>query len=60
MMDRLSRSRMAGDPPDVLITPRVGHISLLGFDRADEMIRLGRESVLREMDVLQEALAILA
>ncbi len=60
VMDRLSRSRMAGDPPDVLITPRVGHISLLGFDRADEMIRLGRESVLREMDVLQEALAILA
>ncbi len=60
VMDRLSRSRMAGDPPDVLITPRVGHISLLGFDRADEMIRLGREAVLREMDVLQEALAILA
>ncbi len=60
VMDRLSRSRMAGDPPDVLITPRVGHISLLGFDRADEMIRLGRESVLREMDVLQEAMAILA
>ncbi len=60
VMDRLSRSRMAGDPPDVLITPRVGHISLLGFDRADEMIRLGRESVLREMDVIQEALAVLS
>ena len=59
IMDRLSRSRMAGDPPDVLIAPRIGHIGLLDFDRADEMIRLGREAVLNATPLLDEALAIL-
>jgi NTE family protein len=59
VMDRLSRSRMAGDPPDVLISPRVGHISLLDFDKADEMVRLGREAVLLATPYLDEALAIL-
>jgi hypothetical protein len=42
MQDRLTRSRLAGDPPDVQITPRVGHISLLEFERAEELIREGR------------------
>jgi len=59
IMDRLGRSRMAGDPPDVLISPRIGHIGLLDFDRADEMIRLGRESVRQAAPYLDEALAIL-
>jgi NTE family protein len=59
VMDRLSRSRMAGDPPDVLISPRVGHVSLLDFDKADEMVRLGREAVLVATPYLDEALAIL-
>ncbi|MFZ1991107.1 MAG: patatin-like phospholipase family protein [Alphaproteobacteria bacterium] len=59
IMDRLSRSRMAGDPPDVLISPRIGHIGLLDFDKADEMIRLGREAVLNATPMLDEALAIL-
>ena len=59
IMDRLSRSRMAGDPPDVLINPRIGHIGLLDFDKADEMIRLGREAVLNATPMLDEALAIL-
>ena len=59
VMDRLSRSRMAGDPPDVLISPRCGHISLLDFDRADELVRLGRESVLYATPHLNEAMAIL-
>jgi NTE family protein len=44
VMDRVTRSRLAGDPPDVMITPQVGHIPLLDFDRADEMIRLGCEA----------------
>jgi NTE family protein len=59
IMDRLSRSRMAGDPPDVLIAPRVGHVGLLDFDKADEMVRLGREAVLVATPYLDEALAIL-
>ena len=42
MQDRLTRSRLAGDPPDVQITPRVGQIALLEFERAEELIRGGR------------------
>ncbi len=59
VMDRLARSRMAGDPPDILICPRTGHISLLGFDRADELIRLGDEAVTRELPAIREAMRVL-
>jgi NTE family protein len=59
VMDRLARSRMAGDPADVLVTPRVGHISLLDFDRAAESIALGEEAVEREANYIREAMAIL-
>ncbi len=33
MQDRLTRMRLAGDPPDVHITPRIGHIGWLDFHR---------------------------
>ncbi len=45
VLDRITRARLAGDPPDIQITPQVGDISLLDFDRADELIELGREAV---------------
>ena len=42
MQDRITRSRMAGEPPDILITPRLHHIGLMDFDLARESIRGGR------------------
>ncbi len=45
LMDRITRSRLAGDPPDVLVAPQVGHIPLLDFDQADELIELGRKAI---------------
>jgi NTE family protein len=42
MQDRITRSRLAGDPPDVIITPRLGQIGIFDFDRADDLIALGR------------------
>ncbi|ACI99103.1 patatin-like phospholipase family protein [Rhodospirillum centenum] len=41
MQDRITRSRLAGEPPDVLIQPRLGHIGILDFDRAEELIAIG-------------------
>ncbi|WCL53535.1 patatin-like phospholipase family protein [Gimibacter soli] len=41
MQNRLSRSRLAGDPPEVTIAPLVGHVGLLEFHRADELIEEG-------------------
>lgn len=45
MQDRITRSRMAGDPPDVLLAPRLAHLALVEFDRADEAIEIGRIAV---------------
>jgi NTE family protein len=45
LQDRIMRSRLAGDPPDVLVQLKVGKIGMFEFHRADELIRLGREAV---------------
>lgn len=45
MQVRISRSRMAGDPPDVLVAPRLSDFALLDFDRAGEAIEEGRRAV---------------
>ncbi|MEO1266167.1 MAG: patatin-like phospholipase family protein, partial [Pseudomonadota bacterium] len=45
--DRIARSRLAGDPPDVLINPRLGKIGLFDFHRADDLIRIGEATALR-------------
>lgn len=45
--DRITRSRMAGDPPDILLSPKLSHIGLLEFYRAKESIEEGRMCVQR-------------
>ncbi len=45
MQVQISRSRLAGEPPDVLITPRLAHLGLLEFHRAREAIAEGRRAV---------------
>ena len=54
--DRNTKSRMVGDPPDLLLTPRLGHLGLLEYERADEAIAEGRACVERELPQLQLAL----
>ena len=41
MQVRITRARMAGDPPDVMLVPKLGHIRLLEFHRAAEAIDEG-------------------
>jgi NTE family protein len=43
--DRITRSRLAGDPPDILLSPKLAHIGLLEFYRAEEAINEGVKSV---------------
>lgn len=45
--DRITRSRMAGDPPDIMLTPKLSHIGLLEFYRAKEAIAEGTDCVAR-------------
>jgi NTE family protein len=56
--DRISRSRLAGDPPDVLINARNSHIGLFDFHRADELIGIGREAVRRSLSEIGENLTL--
>jgi len=56
--DRITRSRMAGDPPDILLSPKLSHIGLLEFYRADEAITEGRECVERMLPEIQHILSV--
>ena len=47
MQVRISRSRMAGEPPDLIVTPRLAHLRLLDFQRAEEAIEEGHHAVQR-------------
>jgi NTE family protein len=58
MQDRITRSRMAGDPAEVTLTPRLAHIGMLEFDRADEVIAEGNACVQRMQTTLDHALQI--
>jgi NTE family protein len=56
--DRISRSRLAGDPPDVLINARNSHVGLFDFHRADELISIGREAVRRCLSEIADYIAL--
>ncbi|MDE2377548.1 patatin-like phospholipase family protein [Bradyrhizobium sp.] len=60
MQDRITRARLAGDPPDMLITPRVGQIGWFDFHRADDLIAFGTRAAERALDSIQEAIQVLA
>ena len=56
IQDRITRSRMVGEPPDILITPELADIGLLEFYRADECIEEGRASVRRALPEIRRLL----
>jgi NTE family protein len=60
MQDRITRARLAGDPPDLLISPRVGQIGWFDFHRAEDLIAHGARTAERAIDSIQEAIHILA
>ena len=59
IQDRVTRSRLAGDPPDVHIKPRIGHIGLMEFEKAKEMIEEGEAAVERSMPEIKAAMEVL-
>jgi NTE family protein len=60
MQDRITRARLAGDPPDLLISPRVGKIGWFDFHRADDLIAHGTRAAERAIESIQEAIHVLA
>jgi len=50
VQDRIARSRLAGDPPDAIVSPRLGPIGPFDFHRADELIALGEKAARRAVE----------
>lgn len=58
--DRIARSRLAGDPPDVMIAPKLARVGLFEFHRADEAIAIGAEATERVLPDIREIFTALA
>ena len=56
MQLRIARSRLAGEPPDALLAPRLGHLGLLDYHRADFAIAEGRATVARMLPAIRNAI----
>lgn len=54
--DRITRSRMAGDPPDILLTPRLSHIGLFEYHRVAEAVAEGEQCVARMLHEIRHVL----
>lgn len=52
--DRIARSRLAGDPPDVMLSPKLAGMGLFEFHRAAEFIELGRQAAERALPDIRE------
>jgi len=57
MQTRMSRIRLAEDPPAVLLCPEVGEVRPLEFYRAGECIEAGGRAMQKALPALREALA---
>jgi NTE family protein len=52
VQDRIARSRLAGDPPDCMISPRLQGMGLFDFHKADDLIKRGEIAAKREIENL--------
>lgn len=55
---RVTRSRLAGDPPDLLIEPQLRDVSILEFHRAAELSKKGYDAVFRLAEQIKFQLSL--
>jgi NTE family protein len=60
MQDRLTRMRLAGDPPDIHVTPRIAHIGFIDFHHAAEAIEVGRVATEKALETINQSIADLS
>jgi len=53
IQDRISRARLAGDPPDMSLRPRLADIGLSEFHRASELIDRGYQETMVKLDEIK-------
>ena len=58
IQDRLTRSRLAGDPPDIHIKPKIGDIGLLEFEKAEELIARGEDAAVKALPEIRDAMEV--
>lgn len=56
IQDRIARARMAGDPPDLSIQPKLGHIGLTEFHKASDAIEIGYQATMARTSELERML----
>jgi NTE family protein len=56
MQDHITRTRLAGEPPHVMLVPRLRNIGLMEFNRAEESIAEGRACVEQALPTLRRYL----
>jgi NTE family protein len=54
--DRIARSRLAGDPPDFTIAPKLSHVGTFDFHRADELVAIGEAAAEKALAEIREEL----
>lgn len=56
--DRITKSRMVGDPPEIIITPQLSDIGIIELYRAQEAIAEGEKAVLRMLPEIRRILEL--
>ena len=53
MQDHITRARLAGEPPHVMLVPRLSDFGWMEFNRAKEAIAEGRACVQQALPMLE-------
>jgi NTE family protein len=56
MQERIGQARLAGESPEVLLTPRLGHFGPFEYHRAALAIAAGREAVTEMLPAIRSVL----
>lgn len=56
ILREIARGHEATSPADIYIEPKVGHITQIEFDKADELIALGRDAITAKLPEIRRAL----
>jgi NTE family protein len=60
IQDRIARSRLAGDPPDIMVMPILEDMGLFDFHMAETAITSGKQATEKVLDDIQRAVGLLA
>jgi NTE family protein len=60
IQDRIARSRLAGDPPDIMVMPVLEEMGLFDFHMADKAIASGKQATEKVLEDIERAVSLIA